>query len=815
MSATESGAKLREAAVPGAGPPGPVREEQVRLLYRFSPIGFLATLLVVFILGAVLWEEISRPALFAWFVLVSAVTIGRYGLYKSFTLRGPAPAQLPSWERRFLAGSVLTALCWAALAVVLLPDSLDLARRVAVVMLVALLVTGSVAYYAPHPHAFKVTALVGLLPFALALGFSGERVLMFLSGALLLLAGALPYVHEQLYRALRDSLTVRREREALSGELDEQRARVQEANDALAEEMVGRLRAQQAELVSAQKLRMHVERTPLAVIEWDRDHRVTAWNPAAEAIFGFTESEALGRRADEFLVPELEAPSVEAMWEELAQTRDGTKVGFANLTKAGTVIQGEWYNTPLVDPGGRIVGFASLVQDVTERLNTERTIQYMAHHDALTGLPNRRLMQDRLNQAIMQARRKQRHVAVLFLDLDRFKVLNDTLGHDTGDIILKDVARRLTASVREVDTVSREGGDEFVVILPDLEHPENARVVAEKIVREFAHPVEVAGQEVYLTTSIGISHYPNDATDVNQLLKHADSAMYQAKDAGRNTVRFFTTDLNLLLSRRFEVEGRLRKAIENEEFFLRYQPQVDIASGRIVGMEALLRWNDPVKGELFPAEFISVAEDLGFIIQLGEWAFRTACGQLRAWEAERIEGVTVSVNVSPRQFMSRKLVGTLLAIVQESKVDPRRVVVEITETMLIRNIEQSIEVLAKLREAGLGVSMDDFGVGYSSLGQLTRLPVSALKLDRSFIANVPGDSAGGSVAEAILALARSLKLHVVAEGVETRAQLEFLRGLRCDAFQGYLFSQPLTALEAAAMLRAQGAGTAARSAAAS
>ncbi|MCW5591262.1 MAG: diguanylate cyclase [Burkholderiales bacterium] len=392
------------------------------------------------------------------------------------------------------------------------------------------------------------------------------------------------------------------------------------------------------------------------MIEWDREHRVTAWNPAAEAIFGFPAGEAIGKRAPEFIAPPGSAEAVESMWLELAETRDGTKVSLENITRSGRAIQCEWYNTPLVDPGGRIVGFASLVQDVTERLNTERTIHYMAHHDALTGLPNRRLMQDRLNQAIMQARRKQRHVAVLFLDLDRFKLLNDTLGHDTGDYILKDVARRLTSCVREVDTVSREGGDEFVVVLPDLERPENARIVADKILREFSKPVEIGGQDIHITTSIGIAHYPNDATDVNHLLKHADSAMYQAKDSGRNTVRFYTSDLNYLLSRRLEVEGRLRKGIEQEEFFLRYQPQVDVATGRITGMETLLRWNDPVKGEVFPKDFISVAEELGLIVQLGEWAFRTACRQLKSWEAEGVRDVTVAVNLSARQFMSRKLV---------------------------------------------------------------------------------------------------------------------------------------------------------------
>ena len=782
---------------------GPVHGEQVRLLYRFSLVGYLATLLVVFILGAILWEHLARPLLFAWFVAISSITVGRYALYKTFINRVPPAAALPVWEKRFLAGSLLTALCWAAIATVLLPDAAHLAQRLTVVMLVTLLVTGAVGYYAPHPFAFKITAFVGLVPFAVTLGYSGDRVQMFLSGAILLLAGVLPYVHEKLHRALVDSLAVRQDRAILSSELEVERVRLQEANDALADEMVERLKAQQAELIAGQKLRMHFERTPLAVIEWDLEHRVTAWNPAAEAIFGYSEGEALGRDATDLVVPAANAPAVVSMWEELALTRDGTKVTFDNVTRTGRDIHCEWYNTPLVDPGGRIVGFASLVQDVTERLNTERTIHYMAHHDALTGLPNRRLMQDRLNQAIMQARRKQRHVAVLFLDLDRFKLLNDTLGHDTGDFILKDVARRLASCVREVDTVSREGGDEFVVILPDLEHPESARIVADKIVREFARPVEIGGQEIHISTSIGISHYPNDATDVNHLLKHADSAMYQAKDAGRNTIRFFTSDLNFLLSRRLEVEGRLRKGIENEEFFLRYQPQIDIFTGRIAGMEALIRWNDPVKGEVLPKDFISIAEELGLIIQLGDFAFRTACHQLKAWEDEGIADVTVSVNISPRQFMSSKLVPTILAAVRDTGVDPRRVEIEITESMAMMSLEQSIESLEQLRVVGIGVAIDDFGVGYSSLAQLMRLPASSMKIDRSFIANVPEDASSGSITEAIIAMAKRLKLRVIAEGVETRQQLDFLRANHCEAFQGYLFSRPVTGLEATAMLKAQ------------
>jgi diguanylate cyclase (GGDEF)-like protein/PAS domain S-box-containing protein len=786
----------------------PLHAEQVRLLFRFSLVGYLATLLVIFILGAILWDDLADPALFLWFVSTTLVAVGRYLLYKAFFNHEPAAADMARWERRFLAGTLLSALCWMALGTVLLPDATRLAQRLSVVMLVMLLMTGAVAYYAPHRYAYKVTAFLGLVPLAVTLGRSGERYQMFLSGVMLLLAILLPYVHAMVHRALVDSLANRRMRDSLSTELDEERHRLEAVNTALAEEMDQRARAQQGEQMVTQKLRMHFEATPLAVLEWDRESRITAWNPAARDIFGYAAVDALGHPVPRLLTTNGALGDAEEMCRELLESAEGNKTTLVNTTRTGRTIHCEWYNTPVVAENGELTGFVSLVQDITERLDTERTIHYMAHHDALTGLPNRRLMQDRLNQAIMAARRRQRHVGVLFLDLDRFKVVNDTLGHDTGDFILKDVARRLVACVREVDTVSREGGDEFVLILPDLEKPENARVVADKILDELAHPVEIGGQEIHVTPSIGISYYPNDATDVHQLLKHADNAMYQAKDAGRNTVRFFTSDLNFLLSKRLEIESRLRKAIENEEFFLRYQPQVEISTGRICGMEALIRWNDPQRGEIFPKDFIFVAEELGLIVPIGEWVFRTACQQLKRWDDEGLPPITISINISPRQFMARRLVSTLLAMVRESGANPRLVELEITETMIMRNVEQSIETLAQLRSVGMQLAIDDFGVGYSSLSQLTRLPATSMKIDRSFIMNIPGDAQSASITEAIIAMAKRLKLRVIAEGVETRAQLDFLRTNQCDAFQGFLFSRPVTALEATAMLKAQAASDA-------
>jgi len=776
--------------------------EQIRLLYRFSLVGYLAELMVTFILGAILWEELVNPPLFGWFTIAFLVMLGRYGLYKFFIRADPGFDTLARWERNFAVGALVMALMWAAIGTALLPKSA--ANQIPVIMLVALLTTGSVAYLAPHKSLFGFTSVLALVPMSLMLALTnGNRTAQLIGGALLVLAFLLVIVHSKVHVALLDALSARFDNVLMGLKLEEEKTRVQQATKALAAESDERRKAERAQLIALQRLMLHLERTPLGVIEWDLDFHVSMWNPAAEGIFGYSAADMIGESAHRLVAGDPATDSLTAMWDELMQTRSTTRVPIEARNKRGETIHTEWHNTPLVDDAGTIIGVASLVQDVTERLNTERTIHYMAHHDSLTGLPNRRLMQDRLNQAILAARRQQRYVALLFLDLDRFKLVNDTLGHDTGDFVLRDVAKRLTRVVREGDTVSREGGDEFVIVLPDLEKPEAAQIVANKILSELAKTIDVAGQEITVTASIGISHYPNDATDVQQLLKHADSAMYQAKDAGRNTVRFFTSDLNFLLSKRLEVESRLRRGIEKDEFFLRYQPQVDVQSGRVVGVEALLRWNDPNVGEIFPKDFISVAEELGLIVPLGEWVFKTACKQLKAWDAEGFNDITVSVNLSPRQFVSRKLLPSMKAALLENGVDAHRIDLEITESMAMRNLDQTIEILNELRQLGATVSVDDFGVGYSSLGQLKRLPAQTLKIDKSFIAQVPDDANSCSITEAIIAMGKRLKLRIVAEGVEQTAQLEFLRASGCDVFQGYLFAKPLTAGDTTALLKSQ------------
>ncbi len=776
--------------------------EQIRLLYRFSLVGYLAELIVTFLLGVILWETLgTRPELFAWFAAMFVVMLLRYGNYKWFIKKNPRPETLLTWERRIVFGSVLIGLLWGVMGSALLPRSGP--TQMPVMMLVALLTLGSVAYYAPHKSLFFYTAMASLLPMGVVNFGLGDRGSSAIGASIVIFAGLLVVVHSKVHKALVDSLSARFDNLLIAMRLEEEKIRVEKANLALELEAGERRKAERAELLALQRLRLHLERTPLGVIEWDPEFRITTWNPSAEGIFGYAAAEAIGESGYMLVEGEQDTERMASMWMELQQTRTSTRVTLANKTNRGEIIHTEWYNTPLVDNEHKVIGVASLVQDITERLNTERTIHYMAHHDALTGLPNRRLMQDRLNQAILQARRNQSHVALLFLDLDRFKLVNDTLGHETGDYVLRDVAKRLMKVVREGDTVSREGGDEFVIILPDLEKPESAQLVANKILHELSQSIEVSGQELTVTASIGISHYPNDATDIQHLLKHADSAMYQAKDAGRNTARFFTSDLNFLLSKRLEVESRLRRGIERSEFFLRYQPQVDVMSGRIVGVEALLRWLDPQQGEIYPKDFISIAEELGLIVPLGEWVFRTACQQIKLWDHEGFTDITVSVNLSPRQFISRKLLPSMKSALLETGIDPRRIDLEITETMAMRNLEQSIEILTELRRMGATVSIDDFGVGYSSLGQLRRLPAQTLKIDRSFISQIPEDPNSCSITEAILAMAKRLHLRVVAEGVETQAQLDFLRANNCEVYQGFLYAKPLTTVETTALFKAQ------------
>lgn len=454
-----------------------------------------------------------------------------------------------------------------------------------------------------------------------------------------------------------------------------------------------------------------------------------------------------------------------------------------------------------------------VTRDTTERHRAEARIKYLAYYDTLTGLPNRQLFMREVSRAIRVAQRTKTLVALLYLDLDRFKRINDNLGHSVGDALLKNVARRLQDSTRPSDTVSRTaeggfergrvarlGGDEFVVLLTDLRDPMQTTIVADRIRAALGEAFDCGGHRCVVTPSIGIAIYPTDGTDIEDLLVKADMAMYQAKDQGRNRHSFYGESMAIRSLGRLELENDLRRAFDAGDFQVYYQPKMDLASGEVVGVEALLRWHHATRGWISPDSFIPVAEETGIIVALGAWVIRMACQQLQRWKDTELAHLTIAVNVSVQQFAREDFVESVLRTLMESRIAPQRLELEITESLLLRNVEDTTAALNKFRAAGLRLSIDDFGTGYSSLAYLRRFPVDALKIDRSFVTNLHASSDAAAICAAIIAMARELKLQVIAEGVENAQELDFLRRLGCDQVQGFLLSRPVPAPELEALL---------------
>ena len=452
---------------------------------------------------------------------------------------------------------------------------------------------------------------------------------------------------------------------------------------------------------------------------------------------------------------------------------------------------------------GRPFWMAGIMQDITERKQAEAQIYNLAYFDSLTGLPNRLLFKEHLAHALNHAIRTKRVAAILFLDLDRFKYINDTLGHSIGDKLLQGVAERLLICVRRSDTVGRDeggdlnssvarlGGDEFTVLLNDITNVQDAARVSQRIISAVSQPFNLDSHEVTVTTSIGISLFPNDGNDIVTLIKNADTAMYYAKDLGRNNFQFYTQSMNASTLERLALENHLRKALERDEFILYYQPQFDILTEEIIGVEALIRWKHQELGMVSPADFIPLAEETGLIIQIDEWVMRTACVQLRRWQGDGLPDITVSVNLSGQHFIRENLLETVAGIIKETGLDPRFLELELTEGVVMKNAKETVSTLRALKEMGLHIAIDDFGTGYSSLSYLKRFPIDTLKIDRSFVQEITTDSDSAAITNAIIAMAHSLKLRVLAEGVETEEQLAFLRDHGCHALQGFLFSKPL------------------------
>jgi diguanylate cyclase (GGDEF)-like protein/PAS domain S-box-containing protein len=461
---------------------------------------------------------------------------------------------------------------------------------------------------------------------------------------------------------------------------------------------------------------------------------------------------------------------------------------------AGTDGMNRWIETiktPIYDETGAVTGTVGIARDVTDRKRMEEEIRHMAQHDALTGLPNRRLFLDLLKVEIAQARRHRTKLAVLFLDLDRFKEINDTLGHETGDQLLKEVARRFRKTIRESDTVARIGGDEFNMVLSDIAVAEGVSEIAVKIVKSLADPVIIGGHELHISTSVGVSIFPDDSEEIETLLRYADIAMYHAKESGRNTFRFYNPSINIRSIEKMRLESRLRQAIARGELAVHYQPLIDIKTNRISYAEALVRWNHPERGLLDPKEFLPLAEETGFITSIDEWVLKTVCAQARSWKESGFDSFCVTVNLSARQFQSPDLVKMVSSVLSETGMSPRRLDIEVTENTAMSNIEQTVSQLRKLTGMGVHISIDDFGTGYSSLNYLKKLPIERIKIDKSFISDIATDPDDRAIISAVTSMARQMGLRTVAEGVENEEQLAFVKEAGCDEVQGFLMSRPL------------------------
>jgi diguanylate cyclase (GGDEF)-like protein/PAS domain S-box-containing protein len=572
-------------------------------------------------------------------------------------------------------------------------------------------------------------------------------------------------------------------------------------NERLIDDVLARKRTEKALQESEQRFRQLVAMSSDWYWEQDEQLRFVAMTGDFTAKSGISVERLLGKTRGDFVSGLADS---EAGREHMDAVR--ARLPFKNLEYRALDDNGEerWFcvsGQPIFDDGGRFTGYRGTGSDITARKITEQRVHHVAQHDVLTGLPNRSLLQDRLGQAVAYATRSGHPVWVMLIDLDRFKYVNDSMGHKAGDVLLMTVAARLSSSLRDTDTVARLSGDEFVVILSQHEDQPLSADIVQRVMDSVAQPVMLGPKEFFVTCSIGVAAYPSDGTPAESLIEHADIAMYRAKKLGRNNFQFYTPAMNEESLERVRIESAMRTALERDEFVLHYQPQVDLQTGQIVGMEALIRWKHPELGMVPPSRFVGVAEETGLIVPIGAWVMRTAAAQNKAWQDAGLGHLRVAVNLSARQFSAADLVAGIEQVLRDTGLDPACLELELTESLFMSDVTPAVELLHRMKALGVKLSIDDFGTGYSSFSYLSRFPIDVLKIDRSFVNDITHDANDAAIVASIIALAHNLRLSVIAEGVETVEQLDYLRHQGCDEMQGYYFSRPLPAHEFEQLLR--------------
>jgi diguanylate cyclase (GGDEF)-like protein/PAS domain S-box-containing protein len=569
-------------------------------------------------------------------------------------------------------------------------------------------------------------------------------------------------------------------------------------------------RAENADALFEEKERAQVTLNSIgdAVVSTNFWGRVTYLNIVAERMTGWSQAQASGRAIDDVFRlidvtsrSPIPTPTARAIIENRTV---GLGADCMLVRGDGVELAVETSAAPIHDRLGGVIGAVMVAHDVTVARELSHKLARLALHDSLTDVPNRTLLSDRLDQALMRADRTGSSVAVIFIDLDRFKHINDSLGHAVGDDLLRSVAQRLLSCVRSSDTVSRQGGDEFLVLLPDVAQPHDAALCAEKIIAALDAPHRIAEHDLRITASIGIATYPGDASDAEKLLRNADFAMYQAKYTGRNNYQFFKPEMNANAIERQSVETDLRQAVARQEFELNYQPKVSLETGAVVGVEALIRWHRPHCGVMLPARFIPIAEESGLILPIGRWVLETACRQARSWHDDGLLPISVAINVSAVELRAKDFLNNVRQILEQSRLEPACLELELTETFMMQDWKTTAEILRALKALGVKIALDDFGTGYSSLSYMKRFPIDALKIDQSFIRDMTTDSDDASIVSAVIEMGRSLNMRVIAEGIQTRDQLKFLRDRQCPEGQGFYFGSPASAGELTELLSGRG-----------